>query len=159
MRRSIVTEGVLVGLAGATAVAVWFLLYDLAAGVPFRTPALLGAALFHGLRDAADLVITPRLVFEYTVIHGLAFMGFGLALAGLFSLADQDRRVLFATFMLLCCFEVFLLAMVMVLAQWLFETLAPWSIVVGNLVASVVMLGVLFRRHHLAPRQLLTAGE
>ena len=159
MRRSIITEGVLVGLAGATAVAVWFLLYDLAAGVPFRTPALLGAALFHGLRDAADLVITPRGVFEYTVVHGLAFMGFGVALAGLFSPADKDRRILFATFMLLCCFEVFLLAMVMVLAEWLFETLAPWSIVVGNLVASVIMLGVLFRRHHLAPRELLTAGE
>jgi hypothetical protein len=159
MRRSILTEGVLVGLAGATTVAVWFLLYDLAAGVPFRTPALLAAALFHGLRDAADLVITPRLVLEYTAVHGLAFAGFGVVLAGLFSLADRDRRVLFAIFMLLCCFEVFFLAMVMVVAEGLFETLAPWSIVVGNLLASVVMLGVLFRRHHLAPRQLLTAGE
>src|SRR5215469_11363971 len=36
-------EGLIAGLAGAAAVAVWFLLYDLAAGVPFRTPALLGA--------------------------------------------------------------------------------------------------------------------
>jgi len=35
-------EGALAGLAGAGAVAGWFLLYDVAAGLPFRTPALLG---------------------------------------------------------------------------------------------------------------------
>ena len=44
-RERILYEGILVGLAGAAAVAVWFFLYDLAAGMPFRAPALLGAAL------------------------------------------------------------------------------------------------------------------
>ena len=69
MRRTIIGEGLVVGLAGATAVAVWFLLYDLAAGMPFRTPALLGATIFDGLRDPAALVITPALVLKYTVLH------------------------------------------------------------------------------------------
>jgi len=32
MRRSLIREGIGVGLAGAVAVAAWFLLYDLAAG-------------------------------------------------------------------------------------------------------------------------------
>src|SRR5262249_310182 len=81
--------------AGAAAVAVWFLLYDLVPGVPFRTPALLGAVLFHGLRDTADLVISPRPVIEYTILHGIAFIAYGIALAGLFALADSDRRVVF----------------------------------------------------------------
>src|SRR6185369_8209805 len=67
MRRSVIREGLVVGLAGATAVAAWFLLYDLAAGVPFRTPALLGATIFDGLRDPAALVITPGLVLKYTL--------------------------------------------------------------------------------------------
>jgi len=48
-------EGILVGLAGAAAVAVWFLLLDLVAGAPLRTPALLGEVLFDGLRDRAAL--------------------------------------------------------------------------------------------------------
>ena len=131
MRRSIIGEGIVVGLLGATAVAVWFLLYDLAAGVPFRTPALLGATIFDGLRDPAALVITPALVLKYTVLHGLAFLAFGIAAAGLFALVDYERRVLFAVFMLFCCFEVFLVGMVMTLAERLIEEhpdlVDPWS--------------------------------
>jgi hypothetical protein len=73
-RKNVLIEGIVVGLAGATAVAIWFLLYDLAEGVPFRTPALLAAALFHGLRDAGALTITPGLVLEYSMVHGVAFI-------------------------------------------------------------------------------------
>ena len=159
MKRTIIGEGLVVGLVGATAVAVWFLLYDLAASVPFRTPALLGAAIFEGLRDPAALVITPALVLKYTVLHGLAFLAFGIAVAGLFALVDYERRVLFAVFMLFCCFEVFLVGMVMALAEQLIEEIPIWAILGGNLLAAIVMLGILFRSHHRMPREVLTAGE
>src|SRR5512132_825944 len=105
-RERILYEGMLVGLTGAIAVAMWFFIYDLAEGTPFRTPALLGAALFDGLRDAAALRSTPDLVLKYTAVHGIMFLAFGVASAGLFALADRDRHVLFAVFMLFCCFEV-----------------------------------------------------
>src|ERR1700694_3489830 len=104
--RKILFEGVLVGLAGAAAVAIWFFLYDLAAPTPFRTPALLGAVLFNGLRDSAMLTITPGLVLKYTAVHGAVFLVFGIAAAGLLALAERDRHVLFGLFMLFCCFEV-----------------------------------------------------
>ena len=159
MRRSLIREGIGVGLAGAVAVAAWFLLYDLAAGVPFRTPALLGAAIFDGLRDPAALVITPALVLKYTLLHGLAFLAFGIATAGLFALVDYERRVLFAVFMLFCCFEVFAVGMVMALAERLLEEIPIWAIFGGNLLAAVVMLGILFRSHHRVPREVLTTGE
>jgi len=35
-RARILSSRILVGFAGAAAVALWFLLYDLAAGIPFR---------------------------------------------------------------------------------------------------------------------------
>jgi hypothetical protein len=159
MRRSIFGEGLVVGLLGATAVAAWFLLYDLAAGVPFRTPALLGATIFDGLRDPTALVITPGLVLKYTVVHGLAFLAFGMAAAGLFALVDYERRILFGVFMLFCCFEVFLVGMVMALAERLIEDIPIWSILGANFLAAVVMLGFLFRSHHRAPREVLTVGE
>src|SRR5678816_1547824 len=124
MRRSLIREGIGVGLAGAVAVAAWFLLYDLAAGVPFRTPAL---------------------VLKYTVLHGLAFLAFGIATAGLFALVDYERRVLFAVFMLFCCFEVFVIGMVMALAERLIEEIPIWAILGANLLAAGVMLGILFR--------------
>lgn len=150
-------EGLMAGLAGAAAVAGWFLIYDVAAGVPLRTPALLGAALFHGLRDPAALVITAPLVLTYTVVHGLAFMAFGWATAGLLALADREPRLLFGLFMLFCCFEVFFVALVMILAEWLLEALAPWAILTGNLLAALVMLGVLFRSHRMAWLEFLSA--
>lgn len=153
------SEGLLVGLAGAACVALWFFLYDVAGGMPFRTPALLGAAFFHGLRDPAALVITPGLVFQYTVFHGALFLAFGLMAAGLFALADGDRHVLFGVFMLFCCFEVVALAAVQLLASWLLNSVPPWSILGANLVASVVMLGLLFRHHRRSARELLTSAE
>jgi len=150
-------EGLVGGLAGALAVAVWFLLYDLAAGVPLRTPALLGATLFHGLRDPSALVVTAPLVLQYTVVHGLAFILFGWAAAGLLALADREPRLLFGLFMLFCCFEVFFIAAIAILAERLFETIAWWTILAGNLVASLAMLGYFFRGHRVAWREFLAA--
>jgi hypothetical protein len=160
MRRlSIIGEGIVVGVAGAAAVAIWFLLADLAAGVPFRTPALLGSALFHGLRDPSALSVTPTAVVEYTIVHGLVFIAFGVAVAGLFALVDRERKVLFGVFMLFCCFEVFFAGAVLILAERLLEEMSLVTIMGANLLAAVVMLSILFRRHHRAARELLTVGE
>jgi hypothetical protein len=148
-------EGALAGLAGAAVVAAWFLLYDLAAGAPFRTPALLGAALFDGLRDSAQLVVTLPGVLRYTLVHVLAFAVFGWIAAGLLALADREPRLLFGFFMLFCCFEVFFFAMIAALAEWLFDSIAWWTILAGNLLAAVVMLLVFFRGHRLAWREFL----
>jgi hypothetical protein len=153
----IVREGLIAGVAGAVAVAAWFLLYDLAAGMPFRTPALLGATLFHGLRDPRALVISVPLVLQYTVVHGLAFVLFGWAAAGLLALADREPRLVFGVFMLFCCFEVFFIGLVAILAEWLFEALAWWTILGGNLLASLVMLGYFFRGHRVTWREFLAA--
>jgi len=150
-------EGLIAGLAGAVAVAVWFLLYDLAAGVPFRTPALLGATVFHGLRDPSALVVTLPLVLQYTAVHGLVFILFGWAVAALLALADREPRLLFVVFMLFCCFEVFFIALIAVLAERLLEAIAWWTILAGNLVASVVMLGYFFRGHRVAWQEFMTA--
>ena len=158
-RVRILYEGILVGLAGAAAVAVWFFLYDLAAATPFRTPALLGAALFEGLRDTAALTIAPGIVLKYTAIHGLAFLVFGMVAASLFALAERDRHVLIGLFMLFCCFEVAVFLAMMVLGSWLLNTLHPWAILGGNLVATLVMLGILFRDHHFTLHEALTSGE
>jgi hypothetical protein len=158
-RHKVFFEGLLVGLAGAAAVAVWFFVLDLIAVTPFRTPALLGGVLFDGLRDPAALVITPGLVLEYTAIHGLAFVLFGLAVAGLFALAERDRHLLFGVFLLFCCFEVAIFAAMMILGRWLLDALPPWTILGGNLVAALVMLGILFRDHHFSLYELRTSGE
>ena len=152
-----VREGIWGGLLGAATVALWFLAYDTAAGAPLRTPALLGAALFHGLRDPGALVITTPLVLQYTIVHGVAFIVFGLTTAGLLVLADHEPRLLFAFFMLFCCFEVFFAALVAILAEWLLEAVPWWTILAGNLLAAVVMLGFFLREHRVTWREFLHA--
>jgi hypothetical protein len=153
----IVREGLAAGLLGAASVALWFLLYDTAAGMPLRTPALLGSALFHGLRDPSALVIGWPVVLEYTLVHGAAFVAFGWMAAALLALADREPRLLFVFIMLFCCFEVFTFAMISVLAHWLLETIAWWTILAGNLIASVVMLGCFLRGHRVTWREFLHA--
>jgi hypothetical protein len=156
---AIAREGLAAGLIGAAAVAVWFLLHDTAVGTPLRTPALLGATLFHGLRDPDALAVTLPLVLLYTIVHGAAFVLFGWIAAALLALADREPRFLFAFVMLFCCFEVFAIALVAVLAEWLFDALAWWTILVANLLAAAVMLGYLFRGHRMAWRAFLAARE
>ena len=158
-RGRILYEGILVGLAGAAAVAVWFLLFDLATATAFRTPALLGAALFEGLRDPASLTITPGIVLKYTAVHGLAFLVFGVVVAALFALTDRDRSLLFGLFMLFCCFEVAVFLAMMTLGSWLLDPLQPWAILGGNFVAVLVMLGILFRHHHFSLHEAMASGE
>jgi hypothetical protein len=149
-------EGLVAGLLGAVVVAVWFLLYDLAAGVPLRTPALLGAAVLEGVRDPNQVTVTLPLVLKYTVIHGAAFLLFAWAAAGLLALADREPRLMFFFVMLFCCFEVFFFALIAILAEWLLETLAWWTILLGNLLAAVAMLSFFFREHRVAWREFLS---
>ena len=149
----------LAGLVGAATVALWFLIYDAATGTPLRTPGLLGAALFQGLRDPAELEISTRAVLAYTVLHVAAFVAFGLAVAGLFALADRDRRVLFIMFMLFCCFEVFAIALATVVWELLGHAIPMWPFLVANGLATATMLGVMFRHSRRSPREILVAGE
>jgi len=159
MQRHTIVEGVIGGTIGAVTVAVWFLCIDVSMGQPFRTPGLLGATVFEGLRDPAALHITARLVLEYTVFHWLVFVAFGLVTAGLLAAADRDARLLFVVFLLFCCFEVFALGLISILAERLFEVLAWWTLVMANLLAGLVMLGFFFRRHQSTWHEFLAQSE
>ncbi len=68
-RRRVLREGLVAGLIGAGSVASWFLVVDIIAGRPFFTPAVLGSAVFWGLRDATTVIIGFQAVASYTVIH------------------------------------------------------------------------------------------
>jgi len=157
--KRIVSEGIAAGAVGASTVALWFLCWDAARGAPLLTPALLGGALFDGIRDAREVAVTPRLVLGYSLIHSVAFVLFGLAAAALMAAADRQPGLRFGLFLLFCCFEVFALALIAVLAEWLLETLSWWSIAAGNVLAAGAMLGFLLRRHRAVWRTFLTASE
>src|SRR5260370_16551815 len=68
-------EGMIAGVIGAIAVAVWFLLLDTAAGHPFYTPTVLGTAIFR--RGALASPETPSASLEvaglFTSVQILVF--------------------------------------------------------------------------------------
>jgi hypothetical protein len=159
MHKRTTVEGVIGGTIGAVAVAAWFLCIDVSMGQPFRTPALLGATFFDGLRDPAALHITTRLVLEYTMLHWVVFVAFGLMAAGLLAAADRAPSLLFVVFMLFCCFEVFALGLISVLAEWLFEVVAWWTLVLANLLAGLSMLAFFLWRHRGTWHEFLLLSE
>jgi hypothetical protein len=143
----VIGEGIVAGALGGSVVAVWFLLYDSIRLQPFRTPALLGAAVLQGLRDPAQLIPTLDVVIGYTVFHFAVFAFFGVAVAALLLAAEREPRLLLAVFVLFLCFQVFFFGFLQALDTHLAGALPWWNVAVGNLLASVTMVAYFFRGH------------
>jgi hypothetical protein len=150
----VVREGITVGLIGAAIVMVWFFIVDLAAGAPLRTPALLGAAVLDGVRDVEAVTPTPRLVVRYTAVHLAVFMALGLGAAGLFALAEREKRVLALIFILGCCLAVVFLALVYGLSQWLGQAVTPAIFLAGHVLGAAAIVGGLAYFHGRLLRRL-----
>ena len=65
-RQSLVREGVMSGVIGATSVAVWFLILDTIAGRPFHTPRVLGTLFFSVLGPSLSIDPPALVVAGYT---------------------------------------------------------------------------------------------
>ncbi|MGH7278561.1 MAG: hypothetical protein ACREJG_07720 [Candidatus Rokuibacteriota bacterium] len=148
-------EGVVAGIIGATVVAVWFLLLDFARGRPFLTPALLGNAVFHGVTTPIGLEVTLGPILGYTILHGLAFIAFGVIAASVMAVSEQEPALFIAFVILFGCFEAAFFGVVGVLGQSLVGALVWWAILIGNLLASVAMLWYLLGLHRALPRTLI----
>ena len=155
MQRSVLREGIIAGLLGAATVALWFLIFDAARGKPFLTPALLGAAVFSRLTDPASLTIALGPIVGYTVLHGLAFIAFGVVAAALFAVSEREPALLIAVVILFACFEMFFLGALGALGRSMLGALVWWSILVGNMLAAIVMLWYFYLGHRALPRTLI----
>src|SRR5262245_22394785 len=154
-QRSVLREGIIAGLIGATVVAVWFLALDFARGRPFFTPALLGRALFLGAENPNALPITVGPIVGYTIVHGVAFIAFGIIAASVMSVSEREPAVFVAFVILFACFEVFVLGVVGALGKSMLGALVWWAILIGNLLAAAAMLWYLARTHPGLPGTLV----
>jgi hypothetical protein len=154
-RSSTLREGVVAGLLGAAVVAVWFLAFDFADGRPLSTPNLLGAAVFHRISTPVGLEVTAGLVLGYTVLHGLAFVAFGIIAAAVIRAAEREAPLVIAVVILFACFETFFLGVIGVLSRSLLDTIGLWEILVANFLAAVAMLWYFLLGHRALPRLLV----
>src|SRR5262249_26740944 len=135
---------------GASIIAVWFLIVDTIAGRPFYTPAVLGAALFHGeaaIQGTAPITPSLELVAGFTWVHYLVFLLIGVGAARLMALAERNPSVGFGIVLFFAVFEFGFLIASMVFADSVMQRLAWPAVVVGNLLAAIGMGWVLWRGH------------
>jgi hypothetical protein len=143
-----IKEGLITGLIGAVAVALWFMLIDAVAGRPFFTPAALGSALFLGADSMDTVQITAPIILGYTLLHLAAFIMTGLVAAAIVAAAEETTEVvLLGGVLLFFVFEVFSIGIIAMLWGWLVETLSWWSIAVANVLAALAMGTYLALRH------------
>lgn len=147
-------EGIVAGLLGAAAVAVWFLIVDSVAGRPLFTPAALGSAIFFGTEAAGHVEVSASTVLGYTMIHVAAFVLFAVVISALVIQAERTPPVLFLLLILFVAMETFFIAMVAMLGQWILEELAWWSVLAGNVIAAVTVGLYMWHAHPELRRKL-----
>ena len=144
-------DGSIAGITGAVVVALFFLVVDLAQGVPFRTPGLLGTALFLGRSLPPDTAPAMAVVFGYTVMHGVMFVTAGIC-AG-FALIGWSRPLgplsgLGLAAALFAGMEILLLATLLLASPLLIGEFGIGGIAAANALAAGAMAAALLRRHH-----------
>ncbi len=147
MRHSIVRDGVVAGVLGATAVAVWFLGVDVVYAHAFATPAALGRGLLR-LFGPPGMEGTMVFVIAYTVFHYAAFIGAGLLVSVIVYWAQSSPTVLAGAMMLFVAFEIGFYGLSSALQESPFLGALGWAqVALGNLIAAVVMGTYMWRTH------------
>jgi hypothetical protein len=88
--RSALREGIVAGLIGAAVVAIWFFVFDILRGRPFLTPSLLGSLVFLGVNTPTVTAPAVGPILGYTILHGLAFVAFGVVAATMLAMSDRE---------------------------------------------------------------------
>ncbi|MGK2961253.1 MAG: hypothetical protein ACSLFK_03785 [Gemmatimonadaceae bacterium] len=149
--RGIVRDGLVVGLIGYSAVAIFYSIFDLLASRgPLHTVDLLGKALFRGLRDPTVLrfPVEPDTgsIFLYNALHLAVALAIGLVVVALVKHAEENpaRRAI-VLFVIVAGFFV-TIAVIGFLTAPLRPLLPYWSIVIANTVAVVLGASYLLNR-------------
>ncbi len=144
---STVREGLVAGLLGAAAVAVWYFVLDTAFGRPFHTPNALGKVFFRGDLQPGVRNIVPGIVAGYTVVHLIMFALLGIGLTALAHLVSRNldlRMGLWIGFVVVTCF---LIGITYALVTATGERVPLWSVVGGSVIGVASMAWYTWRQH------------
>jgi hypothetical protein len=151
---SVLKEGIVAGMLGALAVAIWFLAVDLFQGKPFFTPSVLGQILLLGRALPATETIDASAVVLYTGFHFVAFVLFGMLVTKLVHLAVNNPVIRFGLVMVFVVFEVFFWGFTYMFFAGTRGLFPRGAILIANTFAAIVMAVYLWRRHPSLKRAL-----
>ena len=143
----ILLDGLFAGMIGALVVALWFLVLDLAAGQPLRTPALLGNVLLHGTAGSGIVTISALEVAAYSAFHFVTFIAVGVFLSYMMTLFERFPIMFFVLLVLFLCLQAGFFVLDAILGAQMINQLKPWTVVVGNVLAAASMAMFLWKRH------------
>jgi hypothetical protein len=143
----VLSDGLYAGLIGAFVVAAWFLILDMLAGHPLRTPSMLGTWIIRGPAAVSDAMVDPAMVAAYTAVHFIAFVLVGSIASYLFALGDREPAAAVGLIFLFAFFEAGFFVFSAVMGGQLIGRLGAWAVGVGNLLAAVGMALYLWMRH------------
>jgi len=145
--RTLAEEGVLSGIIGAAVVAVFFLLIDSLQGRPLHTPSLLGGVLFLGRTPDQVTAVSYTMVFAYTGLHVLLFLGAGAVLAWMVSQFERNPQFGLVLVLLFLLFQSVLFGLEVSLVPSLVGALGAGIVVIANLLSAGAMFWYLLRQH------------
>lgn len=135
----ILGDGLLAGMVGASAIALWFLGFDALTREPLFTPSVLGRALLYGDRPAPDLPVDLAAVAVYTAVHGALFLAFGTGVCALRAAVRHRMAPLWLLPALFVGLEAGFLLLAGTLAPGAAEVIGQVPIALGNGLAAAAM--------------------
>jgi hypothetical protein len=132
-------DGIMAGVIGASAIALFFLVVDLVRFEPLFTPSLLGAVILQGAAASADRVVDMSMVGAYTLVHGSLFALVGILGAWALVRRGTSPGLAIVSMSLFAIFEMGSIAAAAVYVPQLIPLLGAGTITVGNLVAALAM--------------------
>jgi len=138
-RHSVFSEGLDAGLIGGTAVAVWYLVRDLIAGHPLRTPSVLGELFLYGNPQPDTQGMVFGAVVVYTALHFVLFVLLAMVVALMVRLSAESSLARFGMLMLFVVFELFFYVAVNLMSAGVGALFPLWTVLAANLFAAISM--------------------
>ena len=149
--RRTIKDGIVVGLIGYAAVALFYSVFDqLAARAPLYTVDLLGRAVFRGLRDPGVLFFPLDrdwgAIFLYNALHLVIALAIGLIVTSLVASAEQHPSGRSLVWLVIVAGFVVTITVIGLLTTPMRPVLPWWSIVVANTLAVLLAGAYLVKR-------------
>jgi len=149
-------QGLGAGFFGFATTAIVFAVANVFAGrSAFYTPAVLGATMFYGVTDPAQMepAIAPYF-FAYNGTHLLAFLAFGLIGSWLVSIAELGKMLWYPALFFFIFVAFHFIGAIQLAAQPVRATVPDGAVWVSGVLAAVVMVAYLLRVHPGVRQQL-----
>lgn len=147
-RQRLIADGFAAGLIGYALVAGFFVVLNVVVGrSPFHTAALIGEALFTGLRDPSAVTLAVGPILAFNGFHIGAYILFGFFAAWLVYETELHPEFWYLTFFMFVGAVLLSFGAVLAVMALIGSPVPTWTVFVASLLAAVGMAGYLTASH------------